>query len=61
MRYYASGTVQAPFTPEQVEEKFFSCAERAVDRVAAAKLFAFLNRMDQENSFAELWGLVKRA
>jgi 2-methylcitrate dehydratase PrpD len=61
MRYYASGTVQAPFTPEQVEEKFFSCAERAVDKGAAAKIFAFLNRMDQENSFAELWGLVKRA
>jgi hypothetical protein len=60
-RYYASGTVQAPFTKEQIEEKFFSCAERAVDKAAAAKLFAFLNRIDQEDSFAELWGLVRRA
>ncbi len=61
MRYYASGTPQAPLTREQVEEKFFSCAERAVDKAAAAKIFAFLNRIEQESSFAELWGLVRRA
>jgi 2-methylcitrate dehydratase PrpD len=61
MRYYASGTPQAPLTTEQVEEKFFSCAERAVDRKSATKIFAFLNRIEQEHSFAELWGLVKRA
>jgi len=61
MRYYASGTPQAPLTQEQVEEKFFSCAERAVDKTSATKIFAFLNRIDQERSFAELWGLVKRA
>jgi 2-methylcitrate dehydratase PrpD len=61
VRHYASGTPQAPFTKEQIEEKFFSCAERAVDKAAAEKIFAFLNRMDRERSFAELWGLVKRA
>ena len=61
MRYYASGTPQAPLTQEQVEEKFFSCAERAVDKTSATKIFAFLNRIDQERSFAELWGLVQRA
>jgi len=61
LRYYASGTVQAPFTKEQVEEKFFSCAERAVDRTAAERIFVFLNRIEQERSFAEFWGLVKRA
>jgi 2-methylcitrate dehydratase PrpD len=60
VRYYASGTMQAPFTREQIEEKFFSCAERAVDKVAATKIFAFVNRMDQERSFTELWGLVRR-
>jgi 2-methylcitrate dehydratase PrpD len=60
MRYYASGTPQAPLTQEQVEEKFFSCAERAVDNGAARKIFAFLNRIEQENSFGELWALVKR-
>jgi 2-methylcitrate dehydratase PrpD len=60
MRYYASGTPQAPFTREQIEEKFFSCAERAVDRAAATKIFAFLNRIEQERSFAELWELVRR-
>jgi 2-methylcitrate dehydratase PrpD len=61
MRYYASGTPQVPLTKEQVEEKFFSCAERAVDKAAATQIFAFLNRIEQERSFAELWGLVKRA
>ena len=48
-------------TREQVEEKFFSCAERSIDKAAATKLFAFLNRFDQEHSLAEFWGLVKRA
>jgi 2-methylcitrate dehydratase PrpD len=61
MRYYASGTPQAPLTKQQVEEKFFDCAERAVDTTSAAKIFAFLNRLEQEPSFAELWELVRRA
>ncbi len=61
LRYYASGTPQVPLTKEQVEEKFFSCAERAVDKTSATKIFAFLNRIEQEGSFADLWGLVKRA
>jgi 2-methylcitrate dehydratase PrpD len=60
-RYYASGTPQAPFTQDQLEEKFFSCAERTVDRASATKIFAFLNRIEEENSFGELWGLLKRA
>src|SRR5215467_5735051 len=61
IRYYASGTPQAPLTREQVEEKFFSCAERAVDSTSATKIFAFLNRIEQEGSLAELWGLLRRA
>jgi 2-methylcitrate dehydratase PrpD len=61
MRYYASGTVQAPFTREQIEEKFFSCAERAVNKAAAAKIFTFLNTIERQPSFAELWGLVRGA
>jgi 2-methylcitrate dehydratase PrpD len=61
MRYYASGTPQVPFTKEQIEEKFFSCAERSIDKAAAVKLFTILNRFEQERSFVELWGLVKRA
>ncbi len=60
MRYYASGTPQAPLTQQQVEEKFFTCAERAVDKAAATRIFAFLNRIEQQSSFAELWGLAKR-
>jgi 2-methylcitrate dehydratase PrpD len=60
MRYYASGSPQSPLTPEQVEEKFFSCAERNMDKPSATKIFAILNRFEQERSFAELWRLVKR-
>jgi len=60
MRYYASGTPQAPLTKEQIEEKFFTCAERSVHKTAATKIFAFLNRFDEERSFAELWVLVAR-
>ena len=61
MRYYASGTPQAPLSKEQIEEKFFYCAERAVDKAAAAKMFAFLNRLDEQPSFSQLWDLVRRA
>ena len=60
MRYYASGTPQAPLTKEQVEEKFFLCAERAVDNTAATKIFSFLNQFEGEPSLAELWTLLKR-
>jgi hypothetical protein len=61
MRYYASGTPQVPLTVAQVEEKFFDCAGHAVDRPAATRIFAFMNRFEQEPSFAELWTLAKRA
>jgi 2-methylcitrate dehydratase PrpD len=60
VRYYASGTVQMPLTREQVEEKFFSCAARAVDKQSAGKVLAFLDHIDEQRSFAELWGLVGR-
>jgi len=59
-RYYASGTPQAPLSKEQIEEKFFSCAQRALDKEAATTLFAFLNRLDQQRSLAPLWGLIQR-
>jgi 2-methylcitrate dehydratase PrpD len=60
-RYYASGTPQAPLTHAQVAEKFFSCAERAVDKAAASRILAILDRFDQQRSFTELWPLVQRA
>ena len=60
VRYYASGTVQMPLTREQVEENFFAGTERAVDKQSAAKASAFLDRIDEQRSFAELWGLVGR-
>ena len=59
--YYASGTPQVPLTPEQLEEKFFSCSERAVNMASAKKIFAFLGRMDEEPSFADFWPLLRRA
>jgi 2-methylcitrate dehydratase PrpD len=59
--YYASGTPQVPLTPEQLEEKFFSCAECAVNMASAKKIFAFLGRIDEEPSFADFWPLLRRA
>jgi 2-methylcitrate dehydratase PrpD len=59
--YYASGTPQVPLTSEQLEEKFFSCAERAVNMASAKKIFAFLGRIDEEPSFADFWPLLRRA
>jgi 2-methylcitrate dehydratase PrpD len=61
MRYYASGTPQVPLTSAQVEEKFFDCAAHTVDKPAATQIFAFMNRFEQEPSFAPLWALTKRA
>ena len=60
MRYYASGTPQVPLTTAQVEEKFFHCAAHAVERPVATQIFAFMNRFEQEPSFAPLWPLTKR-
>jgi 2-methylcitrate dehydratase PrpD len=59
MRYYASGTVQMPLTSTQVEEKFFDCAAHTVDKAAATQIFAFVNRFEQEPSFAPLWPLTR--
>ena len=42
LRYYASGTPQFPLTPAQIETKFMDCAVQAVDKPAAAKIFATL-------------------
>jgi 2-methylcitrate dehydratase PrpD len=61
MRYYASGTPQMPLTSAQVEEKFFDCAAHTVDKAAATQIFAFVNRFEQEPSFAPLWALTRRA
>jgi 2-methylcitrate dehydratase PrpD len=61
MRYYASGTPQMPLTAAQVEEKFFDCAAHTVEAPAATKIFAFMNRFEQEPSLTPLWTLTKRA
>ncbi len=58
--HHAIGTPQVPLTGEQVEEKFFSCTERAADFTSAKKLFAFLSRIDEEPSFADFWPLLRQ-
>ena len=60
MRRFASGTPQVPLTAAQVEEKFFDCAAHAIERPAATQIFVFMNRFEQEPSFAPLWPLTKR-
>jgi 2-methylcitrate dehydratase PrpD len=61
VRRFASGTPQAPLTREQVEDKFFSCAARTVDRAAAEKILAFLDTIERQPTFAEFWPLVARS
>jgi hypothetical protein len=41
--------------------EFFDCAADTVERPAATQIFAFMNRFEQEPSFAPLWPLTKRA
>jgi hypothetical protein len=41
--------------------EFFDCAVDTVERPAATQIFAFMNRFEQEPSFAPLWPLTKRA
>jgi len=60
VRRFASGTPQVPLTAAQVEEKFFDCAAHAIERPAATQIFVFMNRFEQEPSFAPLWPLTKR-
>ena len=60
-KYYASGSVQVPLTPAQIEAKFFDCASHAMSADAARKLFGWLGRIDEQQSFDELWPLLRRA
>jgi 2-methylcitrate dehydratase PrpD len=61
MRYYASGTPQAPLTPAQIHEKFMDCAPRAIGQDAAVKLFAGLQRLNEAPSLDLMWPLLRRA
>jgi 2-methylcitrate dehydratase PrpD len=57
---YASGTAQYPMSPAQIEEKFFDCAQEAVDADAAKKILAALRTLGEQPSFANLWPLLRR-
>ena len=59
-KYYASGSVHVPLTPAQIETKFFDCASHAISADAARKLYGWLGRIDEQQSFVEVWPLLRR-
>ena len=61
VRQFASGTVKAPLTSAQIDEKFLACAAEAVDRPTATKLLATLRTLGDQPSFGEFWTQVARA
>jgi 2-methylcitrate dehydratase PrpD len=61
LRYYASGTPQFPLTHAQIEQKFMDCADHAVSKETATKIFATLQSLGQAPSFEAFWPLVRRA
>ena len=61
LRYYASGTLQFPLTPAQIEAKFMDCAVQAVDKERAGRIFAALQTLGEAPSFDELWPLLRGA
>jgi 2-methylcitrate dehydratase PrpD len=61
LRYYASGTPQFPLTPAQIETKFMDCAAQAVDKPAAARIFATMQTFGTAPSFDGFWPLLRRA
>ena len=55
--------VQVHLQPTDYSEndtKTIRKAERAVDKSKATKLFAFLNRLDEQPSLAQMWTLLNR-
>jgi 2-methylcitrate dehydratase PrpD len=58
---YASGTAKNPMSAAQMREKFFDCAAHAkVERPAAEKIAAVLDRLGEQASFNEFWPLLRR-
>lgn len=59
---YASGTAKSPMSAAQMREKFFDCAAHAkLERAAAEKIAALLDRLGEQPSLADLWPLLRRA
>ena len=62
MVVYASGSAKNPMSPAQMREKFFDCAAHAgVERPAAEKIAATLDRLGEQGSLNALWPLLRRA
>jgi 2-methylcitrate dehydratase PrpD len=61
LRYYASGTLQFPLTPAQIETKFMDCAAQAVNKETAGRIFAALQTLGDAPSFDGFWPLVRGA
>ncbi|HWG06636.1 MAG TPA: MmgE/PrpD family protein, partial [Beijerinckiaceae bacterium] len=59
--HYASGSPRNPMAPAQIQAKFFDCAGQAVEEDQAAKIFAWLDDLPNQNSFAEFWPLIRVA
>jgi 2-methylcitrate dehydratase PrpD len=58
---YASGSPKSPMSPAQIEVKFFDCARQAVKEDQAKRIFAWLNDLPKQTSFAEFWPLLGAA
>jgi 2-methylcitrate dehydratase PrpD len=58
---FGSGSNKNPMTQAQIEGKFFDCAAQAVDQDTAKKILAFLNTLPDQQSFHNLWPLLRKA
>jgi 2-methylcitrate dehydratase PrpD len=61
-RMFASGTARAPLSVQQIEEKFFDCADYGrIAKPAAEQILGTLRRLGDAPSLNELWPLLRRA
>ena len=60
-RDYATGSVKAPMTPAQIEEKFMDCATQTISAEAARKLLRIVSSFGEQPTFGDFWTLIRRA
>jgi 2-methylcitrate dehydratase PrpD len=59
-KYYPSGSVQVPMTEAQIKAKFDICAEQAVDKGTAEKIYTMLATLGEQPSFDDFWPLLRK-
>jgi len=59
-KYYPSGSTQAPMSAQQIKAKFDICAEQAVDRTTADKIYATLSSLGVQPSLEDFWPLLRK-